>query len=290
MIPQFICHPDFESVEIKNVFYKETPAVDTAECDPKYLNRHILYRRKLALGKTGRAILRITADDYYKLYINGAFVTQGPAPAYPSSYYYNEIDVTEFLREGENTFAVHTYYQGLVNRVWVSADRRQMLWCELTVDGETALVSDTSWLVSDHTAYGEMGKVGYETAFLERYDSRAAECGFERPDFDDSSWKPASVFRAADYRLLPQPTRQLEIYDVPPVKTESLRNGLRLDFGREYVGYPRITARGKRGDVVVIKCGEELRPDGSVRYDMRCNCRYLEEWILSGGEDLFIES
>ncbi len=289
MTPKYICHPDFASSDIRPVFFKENPPTDTAEQDPEYLNRHILFRRKFNVEKRGRAILRITADDYYKLYINGSFVTQGPAPSYPFAYYYNEIDVTEHLTEGENVIAVHTYYQGLVNRVWVSADRREMLWCSLSLDGEDLLVSDEAWLVADHMGYSEMGKVGYDTAFLERYDSRAPECRFYLPDFDDSSWRRASVFTAADYTLIPQPTRQLDIYPVDPVNVEKLSNGLRADMGREYVGYPRITARGNKGDKIIIKCAEELNTDGSVRYDMRCNCRYLEEWILSGDEDVLMQ-
>ena len=289
MTPKYICHPDFAAVAIRPVFFKENPPTDTTERDPKYLNRHILFRRKFNLGKKGRAILRITADDYYKLYINGSFITQGPAPSYPSSYYYNEIDVTEHLTDGENLIAVHTYYQGLVNRVWVSADRREMLWCSLSVDGEAILVSDEAWLVADHTGYSEMGKVGYDTAFLERYDSRAPECRFYRRDYDDSSWSHASVFAAADYTLIPQPTGQLDIYPVDPVRIEKRPGGLFADMGREYVGYPRITARGNKGDRIIIKCAEELNHDGSVRYDMRCNCRYLEEWILSGDEDVLMQ-
>lgn len=69
-----------------------------------------------------KAVIYISADDYYKLYINGKFVASGPAPSYYNSYNYNKIDVSDFLINGENTIAVHTYYQGLINRVWVSGD------------------------------------------------------------------------------------------------------------------------------------------------------------------------
>ena len=71
------------------------------------------------------------SKDPYKLYINGEFVTQGPPPSYPNHYYFMEIDVAKFLKEGENTFAVHTYYQGLINRVWQSGDLRHGMICDL---------------------------------------------------------------------------------------------------------------------------------------------------------------
>lgn len=284
MKPKFICHPDFENIlPINDIFHKEMDRRKTLPAEAKYLNRHILFRKKVSLLGPEKAILRITADDYYKLYINGRFVTQGPAPSYPNSYYYNEIDVSDYIRRGENIFAVHTYYQGLINRVWVSADMREMFWCELLLDGETALVSDESWLCADHKGYSAMGKVGYDTAFLERYDSRADETDFFALDFDDSEWKPAKIFKNADYALLKQPSKQLAIYEMPFAYIEKAQNRIFADLGREVVGYPKIRAEGKAGDTIILRLGEELNDDGSVRFDMRCNCRYEEEWILADG-------
>ena len=59
-----------------------------------------------------------------------------------------------------------------------------------------------------------------------------------------------------------------------------------LTVPTEAVGSLTFTAKGPPGDVVVIRCGEELNSDGSVRFDMRCNCRYEEQMILSGGVDV----
>ena len=74
------------------------------------------------MDENGRVKIYITADDCYKLYVNGKFVTLGPAAGFYFHYYYNEIDITDYIRAGENTVAVHTYYQGLINRVFVSGD------------------------------------------------------------------------------------------------------------------------------------------------------------------------
>lgn len=65
---------------------KEFPA------DP-YANSHILFRRRFSLKKVQKAVIYISADDYYKLYINGTFVGQGPSPSYHFRYGYNVMDV-----------------------------------------------------------------------------------------------------------------------------------------------------------------------------------------------------
>ena len=197
----FISHPDFCSLEPidvyhveldengKDVYNREDPNDPITVAHPPHLrNRHVIYRKKTALPTFERALLRISADDYYKLYINGKFVAEGPTAGYPEAYFYNEIDLSDVLVEGENIIAVHCYYQGLINRVWVSGDLRQMLWCELYLDGEKVLESDESFKCQYHSGYTECGRLGYETVYNECYDARSSEVGFMNRDFDDSDF------------------------------------------------------------------------------------------------------
>ncbi len=286
MQAQFICHPDFTEVEPYAVLGKGATRKMARNEQEKFLCRHILFRKQAILPKAGCAILNITADDYYKLYINGQFVTQGPAPGYPWRYYYNRIDVTPYLKEGKNTIAVHTYYQGLCNLAWVSGDRRQSFWCELQLDGQPVLCSDTTWKCAIHSGFSPNEYIkGYETAFYEHYDSNSPEEGFHNPDYNDAHWGNAAVYKHADYTLVEQPTGQLDIYNIEPQTVEQMEGGLRLDFGQNQVGYLHLVAVGQKGDQVELFCGEELNDDGSVRYQMRCNCCYAEKWTLSGGAD-----
>ena len=248
-------------------------------------NRHILFRKAFELdGDVKSATIRITADDYYRLYVNGTFAGMGPAAGTTDCTYYNEIDVTGLLHKGRNVIAVHTYYQGLVNRVWVSGDNRHGLVLDLHADGRKVLASDTSFKTARHTGYSALGTVGYDTQFMERYDAAAPEVGFERPEFDDSGWAAATVHPlGGDYRLVPQPTPAVTVETIRPVT--ATRNGerLQLDFGGIYVGGISFAAKGARGGKVRMHFGQELADSGWVRHKMRCNCDYVEEFVLSGG-------
>lgn len=285
MKAKFICHPDFENQKPINVFFKELEDRAKEEIPP-FLNRHILFRKKISLNKFKRAVINITADDYFKLYINGKYVVQGPPNGYPSRYYYMEVDVTEYLVEGENVISAHTYYQGLINHVFITADRRSMFWCELFLDDKLTLVSDESWKCANHTGFSECGRFGYDTAIAERYDSSAKEVGFEKIDFDDGCWENAKVLKYADYNLFKSPIKPLDVYEVLPVKIDSNENSIIVDFGQEMVGYLYAEAQGNYGNKIIMRFAEELNDDGSIRYDMRCNCLYEEEWLLSGNLDI----
>ena len=294
----FISHPDFYNLkpidvyhveldeEGRDVYDRTDPNDPITAAHPDTLrNKHIIYRKIAALPKFERATMRISADDYYKLYVNGRFVAEGPTAGYPEAYFYNEIDLTDHLSEGENIIAVHCYYQGLINRVWVSADLRHMLWCELYLDGEKALESDETFKCAYHTGYTECGMLGYETVYNECYDAGSAEVGFMRLDFDDSRFCYAKAHAHPSWTLIPQPTLMLDTYDVLPESTKPIDGGLRLSFSTEAVGTLAFSARGSCGDEVIVRYGEELNPDGSVRFAMRCNCRCEERMILSGDTD-----
>ncbi|MBO4410687.1 MAG: family 78 glycoside hydrolase catalytic domain [Lachnospiraceae bacterium] len=258
--------------------------------DPEH-NAHVLFRKKLTLGAFRKAVLYISADDYYKLYINGVFVCMGPASSYKWAYRYNRIDVTKYLKAGENVIAVHTYYQGLINRYLMSGDLNHGMICDLEADGKTVLSSDESFLTANHTGYRIAGTYGYDTAFREDYDARAAETGFEKPDFDDSAWKHAKLKKYADYKMVPQKTKDIVFERVEPksVRTLPLEKGTRViaDFGELYAGYLNLSVRGKKGTAVTLKSGQELLEDGSVRYVLRTtNVEYLEHWTLGKGESV----
>lgn len=281
---KWITDSEFYALQPRNVFHRQLEKVDLP-CD-EHRNRHILFRKKFQCSSVKNGKIYITADDYYKLYINGQFVAQGPAPAYHFRYHYNVISVDGYLRPGENVIAVHTLYQGLINRVWQSGDQRHGMILDLEVDGKVLISSDESFLTMPHRAYAETGVTGYQTQFLERYDSNAPEVGFEKPEFDDSCWPHARVHLWDDHVLTKQTSGMLVFEDILPVKMEEANGRISLDFGANYVGYLFAAANGKQGDVITIRCGQELNEDGSVRFQMRASSVYEEDWILADGNSV----
>ncbi len=281
----WITTAQFSDLVVQNVFHRQLDRSSLPEIDPELQNRHILFRRKFTLDRIDSAEIRISADDYYKLYVNGAFVAQGPAAGYSFHYFYNRIDIARFLRPGENTIAVHTYYQGLINRVWVSGDRQHGLLLDLLVNGETVVASDESFRCRVHSGFSAAGTAGYQTQFMERYDAASPEVGFEQPAFDDSAWEFAKRRKHADYQLFLQPSKQLEFEEIVPVGVTKNATGYLIDFGGIFVGSLTFRAAGKRGDEIEMRFAQELNEDGSARYELRANCRYVEYFRLSGGND-----
>lgn len=282
----WITDQEFADLAPRNVFFRQIgrPKLDCSE----HRNRHILFRKDFTLDALPRtAALYITADDYYMVYINGRYVNQGPAPGYHFRYPYNTWDVTEFLQPGRNVIAVHTLYQGLINRSWQSGDLRHGLLLDLECDGTHLLSSDETFRTCPHTGFFEVGTVGYHTAFLEGYDSRSPQDGFEQPDYDDSAWEYARRRVHTDHTCIPQSTHPLVLEAIDPVTSQSRDGVFVADFGQNYVGFLELTVSGQAGQTVTVHYGQELNEDGSVRWQLRANCNYEEPWILKDGVSLF---
>lgn len=282
---------EFENRRPENLYHKEQE--EGSGWQETVKNLHVLARAYVRAREEDRCLLRISADDYYKLYVNGVYVAQGPAPAYPEFYYYNEIDLADYLTEGDNVIAVHLYYQGAVNRVWNSGDGRfglgtALFWCR-TGEGsaseddvsEGCVPQELEWRYHRCDAYfGEA--IGYETQYLEDFDSNLWDEDWNQAGFDDSGWKPMKPARWADYGMERQPTRLLSCYTRMPEAVTKTEDGCLIDVGEEVTGVLRLVAEGDKGQQVILRYGEELTEDGRVRYEMRCSCTYEERWTLNG--------
>lgn len=254
------------------------------------MNTHTYLRRTFRVeGAPAWARLRFSADDYAKVWLNGAFVAQGPEPGFPFDYPYYDVDIAPFLRAGENCVAAHVYYQGLYNRVWVSADDRSGFVAALHGDCEDGtplrLVTDATWRLWQSATWATDRTIGYDTQFAEDIDLRAEPVGWRLAGFDDGGWR-APLLERQDHAFAPSATPPLTVRRVSPVSMRRTGPGRWLcDFGTEVTGHTGLRLRGPRGHRVELRHGEELAGPDAVRYEMRCNCIYQEFVTLSGGDD-----
>ncbi len=82
---------------------------------PQPVNQTIWARKRFELPEIKNARLLITADSQYRVFINGQWVEDGPARAWPEHYQYDVIEATELLKPGENVIAVMARYYGQSN-------------------------------------------------------------------------------------------------------------------------------------------------------------------------------
>ena len=80
-------------------------------------NSYVYFRKKFdLLQKAACTTIRVFADSVYILYVNGQYVARGPARSDPRWQYVDEIDIAQYLREGENVIAAMVLYYGYGTR------------------------------------------------------------------------------------------------------------------------------------------------------------------------------
>ncbi len=285
----WISDPLFKDSKPVDLLHKANQKIDPPAHPEHLLNVHSYFRRVINIDSfPAKAGIRITADDCYRLFVNGKLVGEGPAPAYVFAYTYDQYDLGALLHAGDNVIAVEVYYQGLLNRVWCSADFREGLSAEITCDDKKT-VTDSAWRVMTSKAYMGQRRAGYDTQFLEDVDARLFPHGWQLPGYDDSAWQ-APIARGvvdAGYMLEASGTPPLQITRIKPKSLRQIAAGHYLaDFGEEVVGTCGMkNANAVAGHVVELRHGEELAGPDAVRWQMRCNCDYKDTWILAGRRD-----
>lgn len=155
-------------------------------------NQAIVAKRNFHLESFDKATLRITADSYYRLHINGQWINDGPCRSWPEHFQYDVIDVTPFLVKGANeihVIAIH-YGVGDFHRVPKQAGLIAQLDVQLAAGDTTTLITDASWHIAPLTALAsDTPKISIQMSPAELYDARRA---------DELAFQPAAVLYDAD--------------------------------------------------------------------------------------------
>ena len=148
----------------------------------------VLFRKKFNISTTPKqAVLSITASDHYRLYINGKYVSFGPARTAAHHQSFDCIDVTPYLQQGENLVAVRAIFNE--GRTSYQNPERAGFLCALSCDGRNVMASDNSWKVAVDPTWKTIGRTNNFQLFKnESVDFRHSIGDWTSVKFDDSCW------------------------------------------------------------------------------------------------------
>lgn len=88
------------------------------EPDPRK-PQFVLFRKSVSLSRLPEkpCLLRVSADTRYKLYVNGELAEIGPSKGDRSVWFYDEVDISPYLKAGENILAAIVLHYPTERRV-----------------------------------------------------------------------------------------------------------------------------------------------------------------------------
>jgi len=159
-------------------------------------NGYACFRRVVELDAAPRrAFAWLTADQNYRLRVNGRNVCRGPARGYHHSWPFDEVDLAPYLCKGRNLITVRAYNCGHSTFAYRSERYAGFLFAARF--GRKTLLSDGTWrcrrqpgLRRDTPPYSlQLG------AHQEWIDLSADPDDWERLGYDDSKWLASEQLR-----------------------------------------------------------------------------------------------
>lgn len=220
-----------------------------------------VYRQKFTASQVKKAVFYGTALGVYEAELNGTKIgSQMFAPGfsyYPRRVLYQTHEVTELLREGENTLTVYLgqgWYCGRFlceNQTQIYGEQPAVAWILELEDaaGSRRIVSDET-VEELESPYEYAGEYDGEIYFA---DGRENVTGHA-----------AAYTKEAPFALEPTLT-EVRLQDEMPVREATVHGDVTiLDFGQNFAGIVEIDPSFLKNETITIRHGEILNADGSL--------------------------
>ncbi len=183
------------------------------------------FRKSVELSAVpSRFVVHVSADNRYKLYVNGELVSLGPARGDIYNWNFETVDLAPYLRSGKNTLAAVVWNYAQWKPFAQMSYGQTGFILQGNTDVEACVNTDTSWVCLPDQAYSPWMDWGVQGYFVvgpgEGIDASRYPWGWEMPGYDDKDWKNAlqgmdgAVKGARDYAgrlLVPSPIPPMEL-------------------------------------------------------------------------------
>ena len=144
------------------------------------VNAYAGFRYDFELKKSlSAAPLYLTADQFYRLWINGKYVCRGPVRGHQKNWFFDTVDAAPYLREGHNFIAVEAFNPGISTYSYHFEDRAGFLCAARWEDGTEFFTNRDSWTMFRLTGYAsDTARLSVQMGFQEDLDLNR----------DDRSW------------------------------------------------------------------------------------------------------
>jgi alpha-L-rhamnosidase len=253
------------------------------------------FRRVLDLpAKPEHFVVRVSADNRYRLFVNGVSVGFGPQLGSPDQWRYDTVDLGPHLVAGRNVLAAQVWNYGEEKPYAIMSVKTGFV-----VQGEgaaeDAVDTGPDWKVIEDKAYEPLPPdLSVLKTFIvsgpgERIDGAAYPWGWTSLSYDDSAWpKPRILGRAVPSRMGTDLTWWLAPRNIPPMEEVPQRLArvrraegvsgaagfvaggapiaigahaqatVLLDQGFETNAFPRLSVSGGKGAEITLTYAESL--------------------------------
>jgi hypothetical protein len=254
------------------------------------------FRKAIELAqKPAHFVVHVSADNRYRLFVNGKAVALGPARSDLQNWNYETIDLAPYLQTGRNVLAAQVWYMG------EGAPFAQMSYqigflLQGDSDAEKVANTDATWKVYQNPAYTPIkNDIPKLRTYIvagdgDHVDASKYPWGWEQFSFDDKAWvaakpfgfptKPRGLGTDGNWGLVPRTIPMMEESPIRLATVRRVENGkmeaaflqgkspvtvsantkavFMLDQGHLTNAYPELTISKGKGALVTLSYAEAL--------------------------------
>ncbi|MBK5719440.1 alpha-L-rhamnosidase N-terminal domain-containing protein [Dysgonomonas sp. Marseille-P4677] len=280
------------------------------------------FRKQINLGQSpDKFIIHISADNRYRLFVNGKSVCSGPARGDLVNWYFETIDIAPYLQKGNNIIASTVWNMGVLAPVAQISNQTGFV-IQGDGDAEQVINTDSSWKVLQNKAYTPCSTDNGARlhAYMvvgpgDRIDGTEYPWGWESLEFDDDPWSSASIVTSPSpygvgtdnlWQLTPrniplmeesiqrlQKVRKADGIVVPDnflqgtsplIVPANTKVSILIDQGVNTTAYPMLSVTGGKGASVQLTYTEALL-DSNLQ---KANRNEVEGRSVIGNYDVFL--
>lgn len=168
--------------------------VDWTEEDRR-MTRLVFYRGTLHCAHRGsNQMVRIAADSRYKIWVNGTLAAFGPAKGDAETQYFDELDLSPFLKEGKNTLAVAVLH---CPETAADGGNHSLFRCGLPV---LLISAGENWLSRvERSVLFPAEEQRFAPLQIHEVSAEGHLTAWQRPEYEDGTWD--AVRTAGEWEL-----------------------------------------------------------------------------------------
>lgn len=242
------------------------------------------FRKKINLSaKPSSFVVHVTADNRYRLFVNGKAVCYGPARGDLYNWYFETVDIAPYLSAGENIIAALVWNMGTDAPVAQVSNQTGFVM-QGNTDAESMVNTDKSWKVLQDRSYKACSKDN--GARLQSYmvigpgdevDGSTYPWGWESAAYNDAEWKNATTITnpvIAGYgtdNLWTLTPRNIPLMEERSQRIPVMRRSTGIEAGKEFLtGNALLTIAANKNVTILL--------------DQTFNTVAYPELVVSGGK------
>ncbi|MEH7155824.1 family 78 glycoside hydrolase catalytic domain [Neobacillus drentensis] len=184
-------------------------------------NQWTCFRRTFTItSEYESAILSISADTKYVVYLNGEQIGSGPVRGWTTEWYNDQYELNR-LKKGVNVIAVLVNHYGMGTMHYIEGRGGLLAQIDFYNQGEVIgqLLTNEKWKTAIHDGFiKESVKMSNCLSWAEVYDANLFNGEWEQLSFDDTEWANAEII--GPYGI--EPWRTLNPRDIPHLTNEPI--------------------------------------------------------------------